>query len=154
MGPVIYEAAQTKKKNRSVWNRLRFEVALRIWIAVGNCGCIRIPNMQNKDGWKTSKRSEIIGIAITTKKYSKSQRWTSEQDTKSQKLDKRPASDSITNELLRTKLPVIASWLVDLFNETETIPDGWTKATIILLHKKGFKGDIGNSRPVSLMSNI
>lgn len=52
---------------------------------------------------------------------------------------------------------LIAPKLTDIFNEilnTENIPDDWTKSTIILLHKKGDKGDIGNYRPISLMSNI
>lgn len=74
-----------------------------------------------------------------------------------QKIDKSPGSDQITNELLKSTLPVIAPILTDLFNEiieTEIIPQDWTKSTIILLHKKGDKEEIGNYRPISLMSNI
>jgi hypothetical protein len=74
-----------------------------------------------------------------------------------QKNDKAPGSDLVTNELLKTTLPVIAPKLTDIFNEiiiTEKIPEDWTKSTIILLHKKGDKGDISNYRPISLMSNV
>lgn len=74
-----------------------------------------------------------------------------------QKVDKTPGSDQITNELLKSTLPVTAPILTDLFNEiieTEIIPQDWTKSTIILLHKKGDKEEIGNYRPISLMSNI
>lgn len=74
-----------------------------------------------------------------------------------QKADKAPGSDQITNELLKSTLSVIAPILTDLFNEiieTESIPQDWTKSTIILLHKKGDKEEIGNYRPISLMSNI
>lgn len=52
---------------------------------------------------------------------------------------------------------MIAPILTDLFNEileTETIPKDWTKSTTVLLHKKGSKEEIGNYRPISLMSNI
>ncbi|CAH2098346.1 unnamed protein product [Euphydryas editha] len=74
-----------------------------------------------------------------------------------QKADKAPGADQITNELLKSTLPAIAPILTNLFNEileTETIPEDWTRSTIILLHKKGDKEEIGNYRPISLMSNI
>ncbi|CAH2096957.1 unnamed protein product [Euphydryas editha] len=74
-----------------------------------------------------------------------------------QKKDKTPGADQVTNELLKSTAPVIAPILTDIFNkiiDTEVIPEDWTKSTIILLHKKGDKGDIGNYRPISLMSNV
>lgn len=74
-----------------------------------------------------------------------------------QKNDKAPGSDLVTNELLKMTLPVIAQKFTEIFNEiieTEKIPEDWTKSTIILLHKKGDKGDIANYRPISLMSNV
>lgn len=40
-----------------------------------------------------------------------------------------------------------------IFN-TEIIPQQWTESNIILLYKKGDKYEIGNYRPISLMSNI
>ncbi|GBP92264.1 Probable RNA-directed DNA polymerase from transposon X-element [Eumeta japonica] len=74
-----------------------------------------------------------------------------------QKRDKTPGSDQITNELLKATLLIIVPTLTEIFNEileTENIPTDWTKSTIILLHKKGDKGEIANYRPISLMSNL
>lgn len=139
-----------------------------------------IPSMRKKDGNSTGKRLEILKIA--TEFYRNLYRSQKEKDTikendeitneeyipeimkeetikaiNTQKLDKAPGSDLVTNELLKATLPVIAPRLTDIFNEiinTENIPEDWTKSTIILLHKKGDKGDIANYRPISLMSNI
>lgn len=138
-----------------------------------------ILNMRNRNRGKTSKRPEILQIATeyyqnlyqsrhgeqVIKDYSTVNKEEIKPILKdetilsiqTQKLDKAPGSDLVTNELLKTTSPVIAQRLTDLFNEileTETIPEDWTKTTIILLHKKGDKDDIGNYRPISLMSNI
>ena len=138
-----------------------------------------IPHMGNKNSEKTNRRPEILQIATeyyqnlyqshNGEQVIKEDKLLNEEEIKpilkeetiksiqTQKLDKAPGSDLITNELLKTTLPVLAPRLTDLFNEilqTETIPEEWTKSTIILLHKKGDKGDIGNYRPISLMSNI
>ncbi|GBP81979.1 Intraflagellar transport protein 80 homolog [Eumeta japonica] len=51
----------------------------------------------------------------------------------------------------------IAPILTNIFNEIlmfGCIPTDWMKSTIVLLHKKGEKGDINNYIPISLMSNI
>lgn len=75
----------------------------------------------------------------------------------SQKNNKTPGEDNITNELLKGTLNTIALPVMDLFNEIlekEQIPEQWTKTTITLIHKKGDKHQINNYRPVSLMSNI
>ncbi|GBP80705.1 LINE-1 retrotransposable element ORF2 protein [Eumeta japonica] len=73
------------------------------------------------------------------------------------KSDKAPGPDGITNEILKESKRVITPVLTDMFNEilnTETIPQRWTETNIILLYKKGDKYEIGNYRPISLMSNI
>lgn len=139
-----------------------------------------IPSMKKKDGNSTSKRLDILKIA--TRYYQNLYQSQKEKETirendeitdeehipeimkvetikaiNTQKLDKTPGSDLVTNELLKVTLPVIAPKLTDIFNEiiiTENIPEDWTKSTIILLHKKGDKGDISNYRPISLMSNV
>lgn len=70
---------------------------------------------------------------------------------------KAPGEDGISNELLKGCANAILTTLTELFNEiltSEIIPTQWTSSTIILLHKKGNKDDIGNYRPISLMSNL
>ncbi|XP_075990548.1 uncharacterized protein LOC142986144 [Anticarsia gemmatalis] len=74
-----------------------------------------------------------------------------------QKIDKTPGPDGISNEILKHSKEVLAPVLTDMFNDivdTEIIPQQWTESNIILLYKKGDKHDIRNYRPISLMSNI
>ncbi|CAH2215861.1 jg23949, partial [Pararge aegeria aegeria] len=76
---------------------------------------------------------------------------------KSQKLDKAPGPDNISNELLQGCIDSVSPLLTRIFDKilnTGEIPDQWTMSHIILIHKKGAKDDIGNYRPISLMSNI
>lgn len=80
-----------------------------------------------------------------------------EKAIKSQKMDKSPGPDKITNELLKGTLKEITPILTNIFNNILTnnrIPEQWAKSYIILIHKKGDKQDIENYRPISLMSNI
>lgn len=75
----------------------------------------------------------------------------------SQKLEKAPGPDKIPNEMLKGTSEEISPVLAKLFNEilqTRQIPEEWTECHIILLHKKGPRDDIGNYRPISLISNI
>lgn len=74
-----------------------------------------------------------------------------------QKNDKTPGEDNVTNELLKSLSETLQRPLQRLFNtilNTGETPSQWSKSTIILLHKKGDKSDLGNYRPISLMSNI
>lgn len=76
---------------------------------------------------------------------------------KSQKKDKAPGSDGITNEFLILNKDILIPILKHIFNEvlhSEIIPNQWTMSTIKLLHKKGDKNNINNYRPISLSSNI
>lgn len=139
-----------------------------------------MPHMKKKERDSTNKRSEILTIATDYYQklyYSENSRESSNKGAtridseptpeilkeetmkaiSTQKLDKTPGSDQITNEMLKVASPVIAPKLTEIFNEiitTENIPVDWTKSTIILLHKKDDRGDIGNYRPISLMSNV
>lgn len=75
----------------------------------------------------------------------------------SQKSDKAPGPDKITNELLKGTLEELAPILTKIFNKVITsgiIPEQWETSHIILIYKKGPKEDIGNYRPISLMSNV
>ncbi|GBP66890.1 Probable RNA-directed DNA polymerase from transposon BS [Eumeta japonica] len=76
---------------------------------------------------------------------------------KSQKLEKAPGPDKISNEMLKGTLEETSPVLAKLFNEIlqiRRIPEEWTECHIILLHKKGPRDEIGNYRLISLISNI
>lgn len=142
-----------------------------------------IPSIQDKNKKQTSKRLHIMDVATQFYRnlYNGDESQKNENIDKdydfqnntdevpeflkrevehailSQKNDKSPGDDNITNELLKAVLKSIIDPLTNLFNEIlkkEKIPTQWTKTTITLLHKKGDKSDINNYRPVSLMSNI
>ncbi|GBP25976.1 LINE-1 retrotransposable element ORF2 protein [Eumeta japonica] len=140
-----------------------------------------LPYLKNIHNDSTSKRQEILKIAtdyykdLYKSKAGKIERnvdfeaWPDPEPVppilkeelikaiNSQKLDKAPGSDRVSNELLKSAAPAIAPILTNIFNEilmSGCIPTDWMKSTIVLLHKKGEKGDINNYRPISLMSNI
>lgn len=74
-----------------------------------------------------------------------------------QKNDKTPGNDNITNEVLKSLCFAISKPLQLLFDSilnTESTPEQWSKSIITLLHKKGDRDNIGNYRPISLMTNI
>ncbi|GBP52317.1 Probable RNA-directed DNA polymerase from transposon BS [Eumeta japonica] len=80
-----------------------------------------------------------------------------EKAIKSQKLDKSPGPDNITNELLKGTMVEQTPLLTNTYNNILTsgsIPKQWEKSHIILIHKRGDKEDIENYRPISLMSNV
>lgn len=135
-----------------------------------------IPYMKDKNNKHESKRSEILSIATnfyrelySSKNKLETTHLTNEESIpeillsevqkaiKSQKKDRTPGQDNITNEMLIENIETIAPILTQIFNEvlkTEFIPEQWTSSSIILLHKKGDKSDINNYRPISLVSNI
>ncbi|GBP79249.1 Craniofacial development protein 2 [Eumeta japonica] len=82
-----------------------------------------------------------------------------EKAIQSQKNDKTPGPDQITNKMLKIAItiPENLKKLKGMYNtilRTELMPLQWTKSTIILLHKKGDRDNIEYYRPISLMSNI
>lgn len=71
------------------------------------------------------------------------------------KMEKCPGPDGIRNEHIKLGKKLLLAPLTNLFNKIlidEQVPDNWTKSEIVLLYKKGDPADIGNYRPISLMS--
>ncbi|CAH2090098.1 unnamed protein product [Euphydryas editha] len=72
------------------------------------------------------------------------------------KNEKSPGPDGISNEVIKMGAPVLLHHLTKLFNmilNTETVPKKWCSSDIILIFKKGNPQDIGNYRPISLLSS-
>lgn len=135
-----------------------------------------IPNMKDRHSKTKTKRSDILSIA--TKFYENLYSSNNQLDStelnnsdsvpsilleeinkaiETQKKDKAPGPDEISNELLSDCKNDMAPLLKYIFNDilhTEKIPTQWTTSTIILLHKKGDRNEMNNYRPISLMSNI
>lgn len=80
-----------------------------------------------------------------------------EHAIKTQKMDKTPGADNITNEVLKSFSETLQAPLQALFNNIMfegLIPKQWCESTITLLHKKGIRDDLNNYRPISLMTNM
>ena len=70
---------------------------------------------------------------------------------------KAPGKDGVNAEMLRAGKVALVPDLVRLFNECikrRTCPSALAEASTILLPKSGDPHDIGNYRPISLLSNI
>lgn len=138
-----------------------------------------IPHLLNKNNKNEKRRPEILSIATRFFQELYSSQITAETSfltdgselpdimheeiekaVRTQKPDKAPGSDGISNEFLilnKNHLIPILKHIFKFFNQvlqTETIPYQWTTSSIVLLHKKGDKNNINNYRPISLMSNI
>lgn len=135
-----------------------------------------IPNMKDRYCKIKTKRSDILSVAthFYENLYSTENELTNTEllhmdnvppilpqeinkAIETQKKDKAPGPDNITNELLSNCKINITPLLKDIFNDillTENVPTQWTTSTIILIHKKGDKNEVNNYRPISLMSNI
>lgn len=135
-----------------------------------------IPNISDKTGKCKTSRPEIISIATSffrdlyIRKDSNHPTDITggsvvpdilpaevEKAIKTQRRDKAPGADGISNEFLTVNIDILVPPLTNIFNDvlhSENIPNQWTTSTITLLHKKGDKNNINNYRPISLMSNI
>ncbi|XP_028168072.1 uncharacterized protein LOC114358336 [Ostrinia furnacalis] len=73
------------------------------------------------------------------------------------KTDKSPGPDNISNEAIKIGAPILIPYFAELFNmvlENGKAPKQWCCSNIVLLYKKGNPADIGNYRPISLLSSI
>ncbi|GBP74987.1 LINE-1 retrotransposable element ORF2 protein [Eumeta japonica] len=135
-----------------------------------------IVKMKNSNGIKKIGRKEILNIATDyyTELYKDNTnereielpdneiipyilQEETEKAINTQKSDKAPGPDGISNEILKQMKADLIPILTEIFNgviSTEIIPKQWTEFNIILLFKKGNHSDMGNYRPISLMSNI
>lgn len=74
---------------------------------------------------------------------------------KAMKGDTACGPDKISVDMLQAGGAVMHTMLATLFTEylqTKKVPDQWRTSRTVLLHKKGDKEDIGNYRPISLLS--
>ncbi|KAL1447418.1 hypothetical protein WDU94_003530 [Cyamophila willieti] len=71
------------------------------------------------------------------------------------KNGKSPGEDGVSIDILKEAGNEFYNLMANLFNKCILmcdIPDDWKNALMILIHKKGDKKDIGNYRPISLLS--
>lgn len=137
-----------------------------------------IPNIKNKAGTQQTTRKAIIQTATNFyRKLYATERNTRdltinldsddmdedipvflqseiEKAVNSQKNNKAPGPDQISNEMIKIsiRVPEKLRKLTEIYNSilsSECIPSQWTKSTIILLHKKGDRNIIENYRPIN-----
>ena len=65
--------------------------------------------------------------------------------------------DSIPNEFLMNSPDSLLSWLVVLFNQikaTGSMPSGWNKGRVTLIHKSGSREELTNYRPITVIISL
>lgn len=80
-----------------------------------------------------------------------------ESAIKCMKNNKTPGEDGIVSEMIKLGGRCVIKTLRTLYNAClfgGSTPEKWNNAVMIILHKKGDITDIGNYRPISLLSNI
>ena len=73
------------------------------------------------------------------------------------KRGKAPGKDGITSDMLKVAEDEIHNKLAQLFTQClckRDVPEAWCNAIVSLLHQKGDKEDLGNYRPINLLSDI
>ncbi|CAI5460606.1 unnamed protein product [Closterium sp. Yama58-4] len=86
--------------------------------------------------------------------------WTEEEVRKAVRElapGKSPGADGLPKELFDYNWDLLGPILMDLvgrFTRGDDLPQNITTAVTILLHKKGDKGDLGNYRPITLLSTV
>ncbi|CAI5481024.1 unnamed protein product [Closterium sp. Yama58-4] len=86
--------------------------------------------------------------------------WTEEEVRKAVRElapGKSPGADGLPKELFDYHWDLLGPILMDLvrrFTRGEDLPQNITTAVTIQLHKKGDKGDLGNYRPITLLSTV
>ena len=73
------------------------------------------------------------------------------------KRGKAPGEDGITSDMLKDAGDEVHKKIAQLFTQClrkRDGPEAWCNAIVSLLHKKGDKEDLGNYRPISLLSPI
>ena len=68
-----------------------------------------------------------------------------------------PGQDGITSYILKEAGDEVHNKLAQLFTQClckRDVPEAWCNAIVSLLHKKCDKEDLGNHRPISLLSSI
>lgn len=72
------------------------------------------------------------------------------------KKEKTQGNDNITNDVL-IALYTFLKPVLAIFNgilRTGTSPEQWLKSKIVVLNKEGDRSDLGNYKPLSIMTNL
>ena len=115
----------------------------------------RIVKIKNRKGKMDSRRENILEVA--TAYYKELLKMLCIYAIVMLSKEKAPGPDGISNDVIKGTKSVLAPIFTDLFNniiKTEIIPQQWTKSNKVLLYKTRDQFNIGNNRPISLMSNI
>ena len=145
----IYKTLMTVKKQQQPHSSLPdLEDLNKYFASIGSILSSNLPKVTNSDTIQQVENTMVVYPTIASEVTS---------IIKKMKNRKSCGEDGVSNEILKCRSPIVDEYIAIAFNKCileKTYPTCFKVAKVIPLHKKSYKSDPANYRPISFLSSL